>query len=219
MFSMLHIEGNHRRLTQRVTLITGGTSGIGEATALLFAKEGAHVVITGRRKELGEEVASRVLAVSTAESHNASVIFIEADHTRPSDCARVVEEVQQKFGHIDVLFNNAGTVPSATAEETTEEMWQQTMDTNVTAVWRMCKLVLPIMRKQQKGVIVNNASDWGIVGGKSAVAYCASKGAVIQMTKAIALDHAREGVRVNAVCPVILMCSDGKMEAIMEINR
>jgi NAD(P)-dependent dehydrogenase (short-subunit alcohol dehydrogenase family) len=113
----------------------------------------------------------------------------------------VISSVIEKFGRVDILFNNAGIVMSGNAEETSEEQWQAVMDLNVTAVWRMSKLVLPHMRKTGKGVIINNASDWGIVGGKKAVAYCASKGAVIQMTKAMALDHAHENIRINAVCP------------------
>ena len=188
----------HGRLSDRVCLITGGTSGIGKATAFLFAKEGAQVIITGRRTALGENAVSEV---GLAVPHSRPVLFLEADHTRLEDCTRVVEDVVEKFGRIDVLFNNSGIVVSGTAEETTEETWKDVLDINVTAVWRMSRLVLPIMRQMGKGVIVNNASDWGIVAGHSAVAYCMSKGAVIQMTKAIALDHAKEGIRVNAVCP------------------
>jgi NAD(P)-dependent dehydrogenase (short-subunit alcohol dehydrogenase family) len=186
------------RLDDQVCLITGGTSGIGKATAFLYAKEGAYVIITGRRGSLGETV---VLDIQTSFPNARSVVFIEADHARPEECTRVVEDTIARFGRIDVLFNNAGIVTCGTAEETTEEVWGKVLDINVTAVWRMSKLVLPSMRQLKKGIIVNNASDWGLVGGRSAVAYCMSKGAVIQMTKAIALDHAQEGIRVNAICP------------------
>jgi len=99
------------------------------------------------------------------------------------------------------LFNNAGIVVHGTAESTSEQEWQDTLDLNVTAVWRMSRLVVPHMRQQGGGVIINNASDWGLVGAPGVVAYCASKGAVIQITRAMALDHAAEGIRINAVCP------------------
>jgi NAD(P)-dependent dehydrogenase (short-subunit alcohol dehydrogenase family) len=178
------------RLANKVALITGGTSGIGRATAELFANEGARVVITGRRVELGQEAARRV-----------GGLFIAADHTLAVDCRRAVDQTIAAFGRIDILFNNAGIVPRGTADATSEETWQATMALNVTAVWRMSRLALPHMRRQGGGVIVNNASDWGLVGGEAAVAYCASKGAVVQMTRAMALDHARENIRINAVCP------------------
>ena len=106
-----------------------------------------------------------------------------------------------EFGRVDILFNNAGIVVSGTAETTSDKDWFDTMNLNVTAAWRMCKLVLPHMRVQGSGVIINNASDWGLVGGRNALAYCTSKGALIQMTRAMALDHAHENIRINAVCP------------------
>jgi NAD(P)-dependent dehydrogenase (short-subunit alcohol dehydrogenase family) len=183
------------RLAGKVALITGGTSGIGAATARLFGREGATVIITGRRAELGQAVAAEI------EAQGGRAAFIPADHTRPEDCQRVIETILAHFGRLDILFNNAGIVTSGTAEATTEAEWAAVIDVNVTAVWRMSRLVLPAMRAQGGGVIINNASDWGIVGGREAVAYCASKGAVVLLTKAMALDHAREHIRINAVCP------------------
>lgn len=178
------------RLKDKVALITGGTSGIGRATAELFAAEGARVAFTGRRAELGKQVAAQ-----------SGGLFIQADHRRAEDCQRAVEQTQASFGRIDILFNNAGIVVHGTAESTGEQDWQDTLDLNVTAVWRMSRLVLPVMRQQGGGAIINNASDWGLVGAPGVVAYCASKGAVIQITRAMALDHAAEGIRINAVCP------------------
>lgn len=183
------------RLAGRVALITGGTSGIGRATALLFAREEATVIITGRRAVLGQAL------VQTIEAAGGRAGFIQADHRRSEDCQGVVARIVEELGHLDILFNNAGIVTSGTAESTSEAVWQETLDLNVTAVWRMCRLVLPHMRAQGGGVIINNASDWGLVGGANAVAYCASKGAVVLMTKAMALDHARDNIRINAVCP------------------
>lgn len=183
------------KLSERVVLITGGTSGIGKATADLFASEGAIVVITGRRSQLGQTVVEEI------EKAGGRAGFIQADHTKPEDCQQVVEKVIEQYSRVDILFNNAGVVIDGNAEETSEDEWDATIALNVTAVWRMSKLVLPSMRAQGGGVIINNASDWGLVGGKRAVAYCSSKGAVVQMTRAMALDHASENIRINAVCP------------------
>jgi NAD(P)-dependent dehydrogenase (short-subunit alcohol dehydrogenase family) len=178
------------QLKDKVALITGGTSGIGRATAELFAAEGAKVAITGRRAKLGRQVADSIGGV-----------YIQADHRRPQDCERSVRDSLQTFGRIDILFNNAGIVTSGTAESTSEQDWEDTLLLNVTAVWRMSRLVIPILRSQGGGIIINNASDWGLVGAPSAVAYCTSKGAVVQMTRAMALDHAGENIRINAICP------------------
>jgi meso-butanediol dehydrogenase / (S,S)-butanediol dehydrogenase / diacetyl reductase len=183
------------KLSNKVAIVTGATSGIGKATALLFAEEGADVVITGRRAELGERIMREI------RQKGQHAIFIQADHREASDCSRVVDQTLAEFGRVDILFNNAGIVTSGTAETTTEEIWNDTLAINVTALWRMCKLVIPIMKRQGGGVIINNGSDWSVVAGKDAFPYIASKGAVGMMTRAMALDHARDNIRVNAVCP------------------
>ena len=178
------------RLANKVALITGGTSGIGKTTVELFCAEGAKVAFTGRREHLGREVAEKTGA-----------FFIRADHRLMEDCQRTVDETVSHFNRLDILFNNAGIVANGTAETTSEKDWNDTLLLNVTAVWRMSKLVLPIMRSQGGGVIINNASDWAFVGAPAVVAYCTSKGAVVQMTRAMAIDHASENIRINAVCP------------------
>jgi meso-butanediol dehydrogenase / (S,S)-butanediol dehydrogenase / diacetyl reductase len=183
------------KLSGRVALITGGNSGIGRATALLFAAEEARVVITGRDAAKGAAVVAEIAAAG-GDAH-----FIAYDVRDPAQCDQSVRETADRFGRLDVLFNNAGIVPFGTVPDTSPDLWLDTFATNVHGVFYMSRAALPIMIAQGKGVIVNNASDWGIVGGQRAAAYSASKGAVIQLTRSMALDHGRQGVRVNALCP------------------
>jgi NAD(P)-dependent dehydrogenase (short-subunit alcohol dehydrogenase family) len=183
------------RLQNKVALITGGTSGIGEATALLFAAEGARVAITGRNDARGAAVVERIA------NNDGKAIFILADVSVAADCQRTVDETLRAFGRLDILFNNAGVFYPQTALECSEREWDEQIDVNLKGTFLMSKCALPPMIAQKRGVIVNNSSGWGIVGGDHAVAYCASKGGVVLMTKAMAIDHGAQGIRVNCICP------------------
>src|SRR5579863_7426200 len=183
------------RLKDRVALITGGTSGIGEATALLFAAEGAKVAITGRNDARGTAVVGRI------RQNGGAATFIRADVSLSTDCQRAVDETRNAFGAIDVLFNNAGVFYPQTALECSEQAWDEQIDVNLKGTFLMSKFALPTMIAHGRGVIINNSSGWGLVGGDRAVAYCASKGGVVLMTKAMAIDHGRQGIRVNCICP------------------
>jgi NAD(P)-dependent dehydrogenase (short-subunit alcohol dehydrogenase family) len=183
------------RLTNRIALITGGTSGIGEATALLFAREGAKVAITGRDEKRAQGVVQAMLAIG------GHAIFIRTDVRYAGECERAVRETVNSLGPLDILFNNAGVFYAHDTLECSEEEWDEQIDVNLKGTFLMSKAALPGMIAQGRGVIVNNSSGWGIVGGDKAVAYCASKGGVVLMTKAMAIDHGRQGIRVNCVCP------------------
>jgi len=180
------------RFDQGVALVTGGTSGIGEATAVLFAKEGAQVSIVGRNEARGNAVAARI---------GGNAIFVPADVRSASDCQRAVERTVEAFGRIDVLFNNAGVYYANDAVGCSEEEWDAQIDTSLKGAFLMSKYALPHMIAQGSGSIVHCASGWGLVGGAKAVAYCAAKGGMVMMTKAMAIDHGPQGIRVNAVCP------------------
>lgn len=183
------------RLRDKVALITGGTSGIGRASAILFAREGAAVAFTGRDEARGRAVEQEI----RAEGNRAR--FIRADVTSAEDCRRAVAETLEAFGGLDVLFNNAGVYVAGDVTECTEEEWDLQVDVNLKGTYLMCAAAVPVMIERGGGAIVNNSSGWGLVGGERAVAYCASKGGVVLMTKAMALDHGRHGIRVNCVCP------------------
>jgi NAD(P)-dependent dehydrogenase (short-subunit alcohol dehydrogenase family) len=183
------------RLTRQVALITGGTSGIGEATALLFAREGAQVAITGRNEKRGHAVTATIL------EEGGKAIFVRADVRKVSECERAVHETVMALGRLDILFNNAGVFYPHDTLECSEEEWDEQIDINLKGTFLMSKAALPGMIAQGRGVIINNSSGWGIVGGDKAVAYCASKGGVVLMTKAMAIDHGRQGIRVNCICP------------------
>ena len=183
------------RLERQVALITGGTSGIGEATAYVFAREGAAVAITGRKETRGHAVTAKIL------ENGGKAIFLRTDVRKAAECDRAVRETVDCFGRLDILFNNAGIFYPHDTLECSEEEWDEQIDINLKGTFLMSKAALPGLIAQGRGVIINNSSGWGIVGGDKAVAYCASKGGVVLMTKAMAIDHGRQGIRVNCICP------------------
>ena len=184
------------KLENRVAIITGATSGIGRASALLFAQEGARVVVTGRSEARGAAVKADI------ESRGGEALFVRADVRLAGDCERVVGETLRRFaGRLDVLFNNAGVFYPHDAIACTEEEWDLTVDTSLKGSWLMSKFALPTMITQRSGVIIHQASGWGFQGGEDAVAYCAAKGGLVVMTKAMAIDHGKHGVRINCLCP------------------
>jgi NAD(P)-dependent dehydrogenase (short-subunit alcohol dehydrogenase family) len=183
------------RLAGKRAIVTGGGSGIGKAIAAALAREGAHVVICGRdarKLELAAaEIGPQCLAVAADISH--------ADHAN-----RLVEQAVQEFKRLDILVNNAGVLLAGTAESLTSEQWEQTFNTNVRAVWQLSRAALPHMRKAGSGAIINVASVLSSLGARNRVAYAASKGAVLALSRAMALDHAEENIRINCICPGIV---------------
>ena len=183
------------RLKGKVALITGGTSGIGSATAMRFAREGAAVAITGRNAERGDQVVRDIVA------NDGEALFIQADVRFADQCRKAVDQTLERFGKIDVLFNNAGVFHPKTVPECTEEEWDDTIDSSLKGAFLMSKFALPSMIERGSGSIIHTSSGWGILGGNDAAAYCAAKGGLIVMAKAMAIDHGPQGIRVNCVCP------------------
>ncbi len=183
------------RLENKVALITGGTSGIGEATAVLFAQEGANVTVTGRDEKRGRAVVEKIM------NGGGKAIFIRSDVRQAADCRAALDQTLRAFGMLNILFNNAGVFFPHTAVDCSQEEWDLQMDINLKGTFLMSKAALPHMIEQRSGVIINNSSGWGMAGGDSAVAYCASNGGVVLLTKAMAIDHGRQGIRVNCICP------------------
>ena len=184
-----------KTLEGKRAIVTGAASGIGRATAMLFAAEGASVVLADIDAAGGEATAAAI-----AEAGGRAV-FVRCDVTRSDDCLRAVEAAVGSFGGLEIVFNNAGIVRRADVVETTEEEWDRVMAVNVRSVFLMSKHAIPVMVEGGGGVIVNTGSGWGLKGGDRAASYCASKAAVVNLTRAMAIDHGPQGIRVACICP------------------
>lgn len=182
-------------LQNKKAIVTGGAGGIGRATCLALSEEGAAVTVVDLNAEAAEAVAAEIRAAG------GSAIALAADVASESDIERVVSTTVEQLGGVDVVFNNAGIIRRTTAVETSVEEWDRVFGVNVRAIFLMCKHVVPIMAAAGGGSIVNTGSGWGLKGGGQAISYCASKGAVVNMTRALAIDHGPQGIRVNSVNP------------------
>jgi NAD(P)-dependent dehydrogenase (short-subunit alcohol dehydrogenase family) len=180
------------RLQNKTAIITGAGTGIGRAIARAFVREGAKIALVGRRSEPLD---------SLAQELGGAALSCAADICKQTDIDRILQQVETNIGTPDVLVNNAGVLHIGTAEQITEEQWDQTFNVNVRGLWRMSRAVLPSMRKAGGGSIVNVASVLGINGARLRAAYAASKGAVVLLTKCMAIDHGPDKIRVNAICP------------------
>ena len=186
------------RLANRVALITGAASGIGRETSLLFAKEGAAVVVCDINDQDGADTVEEIIA---AGGH---AVFVHADVSRAADCKKMVQKAEEQFGALHILFNNAGIMHSRddNAEMTDEDVWDVTMAVNLKGVFLGCKYGIPALKRAGGGAIINTASFVALLGAATPqLAYTASKGGVLAMTRELAVIHARENIRVNALCP------------------
>jgi NAD(P)-dependent dehydrogenase (short-subunit alcohol dehydrogenase family) len=186
------------RLVGKMAVITGGGTGIGQAIALAFAREGARVAVAGRRMAKLQET------VELLRKAGADALALECDVTLAADTERVFKTAEERFGKVNVLVNNAGTLSVSTVESISEADWDRVMSTNVKGPFLMSRAVLPAMRRAGGGSIINIGSVLGIAAIRDRAAYCASKGGVTMLTKAMALDHAQDNIRVNCLCPSIV---------------
>jgi NAD(P)-dependent dehydrogenase (short-subunit alcohol dehydrogenase family) len=189
---------NVTRLEGKVAIITGGGTGIGREIAVAFGREGAKVAVLGRRQEV------LVKVVEDLGQIGAEGIPITCDITKGKEGRNAIERAEQAFGKVSVLVNNAGTLSVSTVESISEEDWDRVIDTNLKGPFLMSRAVLPAFRRNGGGSIVNIGSVLGLVAMRDRAAYCASKGGVTLLTKAMAMDHAHENIRVNCICPSIV---------------
>ena len=183
-------------LTDRVAIVTGGSKGLGEAMAAGFASAGANVLLTSRHAEEAEQTAGQIAA-----DFGRRVIGLESDVTDAASVQAMVDRAAKEFGKVDILLNNAGVNIRGPIDELTFEQFQEVQEINVNGLWRCSRAVVPLMKEREKGRIINMASTLGLVGLANRTPYATSKGAVVQMTRALGLELARDKITVNAICP------------------
>lgn len=192
---MTEIHSSHGELSGRTAVISGAASGIGKGIAIHFAQNGANVALIDTNKNAGNQVLDEII------SSGGSAILHVGDVSKDQDCTKIVEAAYETWGSLDILINNAGIIRRETILDTREEDWDHGMAVNVKSVYLMSRRAIPLMERNGSGVIINISSGWGLVGGGKAALYCASKGAVVQLTRAMAIDHGPQGIRVNCICP------------------
>jgi len=187
-----------QRVSGKVAIITGGGTGIGRACALALAREGAKVALAARRRDKVEAVAREIIAAG------GEALAVECDVTDKVSVERAVRAVEERFGRLHVIINNAGAVHVGSVEETSDDDWNRVISVNLNGTFLMSRAGIPVLRRAGGGSIINIGSYLGLVAIKQRAAYCASKGGVTLLTKAMALDHAHENIRVNCICPAMV---------------
>ncbi len=185
---LLSLEG-------KVAIITGAASGIGLATSNLFSQLGASIALIDINESRGIDAAAQIMETGGAAK------FYCCNIASDDECKQAIEKIYEDFGKIDILFNNAGVSKRKNIVELKEKDWDTVLDINLKGIYLVSRHVIPLMIEARTGSIINTGSGWGLKGGSSALAYCASKGGVVNMTRAMAIDHGRQGIRVNCVCP------------------
>lgn len=185
----------HKQLKGKIAIITGANSGIGEASAMLFAREGAKVVVCARRPDAGQETVEKI------KSEGNEAIMAKCDVSRKEDIYAAVDLAVTTWGGVDIVMNNAGMALVKNVIDTSDDEWDQVMNTNVKSIFHMVKAAIPHMRKRGGGSIINVASQLAMVASPNFAVYTAGKGAILNFTRALALDHAKENIRVNCLCP------------------
>ena len=183
------------KLKNKVVLITGSGSGIGRTSAILFANEGAKIVVNDVNEKSGNQTVHKI------KENGGAAMFIKADVSKSNECKRMLGQIMRKYSKIDVLFNNAGIAKGGSIDKLSKKDWDEMIGTNLTGIFLISKYVIPSMIKQRKGVIINMASISGLMGSMNLAGYCASKGGVVLLTKAMACDLGKYNIRVNCICP------------------